>query len=60
MKSSVDSVLDNHDEHLEPLLNQFRSHLESIHANGVQIEGVLDGISSAHAALAHAVDRPSL
>lgn len=39
------------DEDLAPLLSQFRSHLESIQANGSQLEGVGDAIASAQAAL---------
>lgn len=44
-------VFDETDEDLAPLLSQFRSHLESIQANGSQLEGVGDAIASAQAAL---------
>ncbi|KAE9984236.1 hypothetical protein EG327_005092 [Venturia inaequalis] len=44
-------VFDETDEDLTPLLSQFRSHLESIQANGSQLEGVGDAIASAQAAL---------
>jgi kinetochore protein Fta7 len=45
------SVFDMSDPELEPLLQQFGSHLESILANGEQIEGLEEAISTAHAAL---------
>jgi CENP-Q, a CENPA-CAD centromere complex subunit len=44
-------VFDETDEDLAPLLSQFRSHLESIQANGNQLEGVGDAIAVAQASL---------
>lgn len=48
-------VFDETDEDLASLLSQFRSHLESIQANGSQLEGVGDAIASAQAALRSAL-----
>jgi hypothetical protein len=44
-------VFDETDEDLAPLLSQFRSHLESIQANGNQLESVGDAIAGAQASL---------
>jgi hypothetical protein len=52
-----ESVFDMSDPELEPLITQFGSHLESILANGAQIEGLGDAISNAHAALETVVSR---
>jgi hypothetical protein len=54
-RSACDSVLGEPDEDVAPLLAQFRSHLESIQANGQQLEGVGDAIASAQAYLAVAL-----
>ncbi|QDS73643.1 hypothetical protein FKW77_002328 [Venturia effusa] len=44
-------VFDEVDKDLAPLLSQLRSHLESIRANGNQLEGVEGAIADAQAAL---------
>ena len=54
-RSTEDLVFDETDPELEPLLSQFGSHLESIQANGMQLDGLGEAISRAHAALSTAV-----
>jgi hypothetical protein len=43
------------DPELEPLIVQFENHLESIRANGAQLEGLGEAISNARAALSTVV-----
>lgn len=46
---------DELDDELAPLLSQFGSHLESIQANGSQLEGVGDAITITEASLRSAL-----
>lgn len=54
-RPAVDSVFDMSDPELEPLIAQFGSHMESVQANGLQLEGLGEAISNAHAALSAVV-----
>jgi len=45
------------DEKLAPLLEQLRSHVESMHGNGLQVAGVADAIMGAQASLDCALAR---
>lgn len=49
--SAVDSLFDEEDEDLSPILVQLRRHLESIHANGMQVQGLPDTLTEASIAL---------
>jgi hypothetical protein len=53
----VDSIFDNEDPDLAPILAQLTSHLESIQANSQQAEGVADAILSTRAALERVLPR---
>jgi hypothetical protein len=46
-----DLIFETEDAELAPILGQLTSHMESIYANGQQVRGIEDGISSARAAL---------
>jgi hypothetical protein len=52
-----EDVFDMEDEDLAPILGQLQSHLESIHGNSRQVDGVEDAIAGASVMLEGFVNR---